>query len=140
MATLCTYSHILREAPVLVSDPFSFTPTHFVHFPMSHLQHIADDAHRPHVSLRSDGLVIYNFRSNKFRCSKQNSHWGVFTQLLRQTEIYQFDIVRVAGCAHDVFWLPTDHQNSLKNESHGQIMVYFSFPETYYSKKTEKYL
>lgn len=71
----------------------------------SNLQDVADDAEGPHVSGASDGLVADNFRSDKFRRAKQDTNGRVGVQLTGQTEIDEFDSMRIGALAQNVFRL-----------------------------------
>lgn len=53
-------------------------------------QDVTNYTDAPHVGLRADGLVIYDFWGNEFRSSKKYSYWLTWAENLCETKVDKF--------------------------------------------------
>lgn len=72
---------------------------------VKNVQDVADDSQRPHVRGASDRFVTDYFRGDEFGRAEEDTHRLIGIQLTGQSEIDQFDSMRIGTLTKDVFRL-----------------------------------
>lgn len=80
---------------------------------MLHLQHVANDAHTPHVGLETYGFVANDLWWYKLGGTKENPDGCFRIQSLGQTKVNDLDLVASARMAHYVLRLQIEMHHTL---------------------------
>jgi len=80
---------------------------------MLHLQHIANDAHAPHVRLEVNGLIANNLGGNKFRRTEEHTGRRLCIQPLGESKVNDFYLMTGPSVTHDVLGLQIQMHHTL---------------------------
>jgi len=82
------------------------------------LQYVTNNTYAPYVSTKSNLIEVYDFRSNKLRCTEQHLQFLIRIVFSRQTKIDDFDSITFFRQAQDILRL---HNRYIYNYINNQI-------------------